>query len=169
MILAEIKFSCPHCEQHLETDESYCGQTVPCPSCKGDIAMPEGPKPQARVAGIASVPSEQSVEPESNAEPLLTLRPVFIPWATVLSVLLLALFFYDKITEISLRRGIIQREYGLGTVFLATPATGFQQGRATSGIRVRDIADPDKVYATVQALVGKTGFFAGSAIEFACR
>ena len=60
---------------------------------------------------------------------------------------------YDKITETAMRRGIIQKKYGLGTVFLTTPATGFQQGRAMSSIRIRDIKDPEKVYETMQKLL----------------
>jgi len=60
---------------------------------------------------------------------------------------------YDKITETAMRRGIIQRKYGLGTIFLATPATGFQQGRAMSGIRIRDVEEPEKVYEAVEKLI----------------
>ena len=61
---------------------------------------------------------------------------------------------YDKITETAMRRGIIQRKYDLGTIYLATPATGFQQGRARSGIRLLDIEQPEKVYKAVEKLIG---------------
>lgn len=61
---------------------------------------------------------------------------------------------YDKITETSMRRGIIQKKYGLGSIYLATPATGFSQGRATSGIRITDIENPEQVYEKVQELIG---------------
>lgn len=61
---------------------------------------------------------------------------------------------YDKITETALRRGVVQKKYGLGTIFLATPATGFQQGKSTSGIKIVDIEEPEKVYGLVQKLVG---------------
>lgn len=62
---------------------------------------------------------------------------------------------YDQIIETGMRRGIIQKKYGLGTIFLATPATGVQQGRATSGIRIRDIKQPETVYEAVEKLIGK--------------
>lgn len=62
---------------------------------------------------------------------------------------------YDKVTEAAMRRGIIQRKCGLGTIFLATPATGFQQGSAMSGIRIRDVEEPEKVYEAVKKLIGK--------------
>lgn len=61
---------------------------------------------------------------------------------------------YDKITETSLRRGIIQRKEGVGTIFLATPATGFQQGRSMSGIRIRDVENPEQVYGQIEQLIG---------------
>jgi membrane protein YdbS with pleckstrin-like domain len=62
---------------------------------------------------------------------------------------------YEKITETSLRRGVIQKKYGLGTIFLATPATGFLEGKSRSGISINDIANPEKVYAEIQGLIGK--------------
>lgn len=46
---------------------------------------------------------------------------------------------FNKVTETALRRGVIQRKYGLGTIFLSTPATGFQHGKTYSGIRICDI------------------------------
>ncbi|MFP4191239.1 MAG: PH domain-containing protein [Candidatus Hydrogenedentota bacterium] len=62
---------------------------------------------------------------------------------------------YDKVTETAMRRGVIQRKYGLGTIFLATPATGFQQGQTASGIQIRDVEEPEEVYAAIQKLIGK--------------
>lgn len=170
---------------------------------------------------------------QDNDQPQLVLRPVFVPWVTILSVLPLQIFFgiwgagffggfgmfairgtglplpawftfvlfgllfffgipilaytakkrtyaqteyrfyrdhleyaegfwtaenktinYTSITEASLRRGVIQQKYGLGTIYLATPATGFSQGRAMSGIRINDIPDAEDAYATVRQLIG---------------
>lgn len=172
-----------------------------------------------------------SVQEPDTGEPLLVLRPVFIGWVTLLSVLPFQLFFtvwgagffggfgffaiqalrlplppwfpcvffgclffvgipllayiakkktygeteykfyrdrleyaegywtvenktikYDRVTETALRRGIFQKKYGLGTIFLATPATGFSQGRSMSGIKIADIENPEKVYEAVQKL-----------------
>jgi len=62
---------------------------------------------------------------------------------------------YDTVIETTMRRGIIQRKYGLGTIFLATPATGFQQSRAMSGIRIKDVEEPKRVYEAVKKLIGK--------------
>jgi membrane protein YdbS with pleckstrin-like domain len=60
---------------------------------------------------------------------------------------------YKNITEVNLVRGIIQRKYGLGTVVLSTPATGFAQGRARSGIRIHDIPNAEQVYQQVKGLI----------------
>ena len=62
---------------------------------------------------------------------------------------------YNRITEISLRRGIIQKKYGLGTIFLSTPATGYSRGRARSGIAILDIPKADYVYKVLKNIIGR--------------
>ena len=61
---------------------------------------------------------------------------------------------YKNITEVNLRRGIFQRKYGLGTIILSTPATGFSKGRARSGIRIYDIENPEVNYEKIKKMVG---------------
>jgi membrane protein YdbS with pleckstrin-like domain len=60
---------------------------------------------------------------------------------------------YKNITEVNLVRGVIQKKYGLGTVVLSTPATGFARGRARSGIRIHDIPNAEQVYQQVKGLI----------------
>jgi membrane protein YdbS with pleckstrin-like domain/DNA-directed RNA polymerase subunit RPC12/RpoP len=55
---------------------------------------------------------------------------------------------YERITEVSMRKGIIQRYFGLGTLFLATPASG---GR--SGIKLNDLENPDETYDIVKRMI----------------
>ena len=38
--MANISVKCPKCNEMLEADESLQGQTVSCPSCKTDFAIP---------------------------------------------------------------------------------------------------------------------------------
>jgi membrane protein YdbS with pleckstrin-like domain len=207
---------------------SECGKEISesakfCPECGAPIKVPEAP------------PDRTGLPPAGPEEPILSMRPVFIPGLTVLSVIPFQIFFtiwiagffgiagfmllgaalklptgvallpavvgallgffgvpvlvfvarqrtyaeteyrfhrdrleyaegfwtaenktikYDRIAEISLRRGVIQKKFGLGTIYLATPATGYEQGRARSGILLRDIADPEEAYERVKALVG---------------
>ena len=69
-----------------------------------------------------------------------------------------------NVKEVTLRKGILQRIYGLGTVYLATLATGSTPGAnpfralgfgnvSASGISVRDIVDPDAAYDRIRQLV----------------
>lgn len=37
----DISFSCPHCGQHLDADESAAGEELPCPSCQKRIRVPQ--------------------------------------------------------------------------------------------------------------------------------
>jgi membrane protein YdbS with pleckstrin-like domain len=59
----------------------------------------------------------------------------------------------DRITEVSLRRGVIQRRYGIGTLFLATPATGGSQSR--SGISLRDVPNAEQLFEQVKGLIAR--------------
>ena len=71
--------------------------------------------------------------------------------------------FHD-VKEVTVRRGILQRIYDLGTVYLATLATG-SSARANpfaalgfgnvsaSGVSVRDIQNPDEVFDKIRKLV----------------
>ncbi|HXT40975.1 MAG TPA: hypothetical protein VN887_13270 [Candidatus Angelobacter sp.] len=36
----EIKFACPHCQQHIACDEGYCGHQIACPACAGGMIVP---------------------------------------------------------------------------------------------------------------------------------
>jgi membrane protein YdbS with pleckstrin-like domain len=63
---------------------------------------------------------------------------------------------YKNITEVNLVKGVIQKKYGLGTVILSTPATGFRSGRSRSGIRIHDVPNADQVYKQVKDLVERS-------------
>lgn len=71
---------------------------------------------------------------------------------------------FKDVKEVSLRRGILQRVNGLGTIYLATTATGSMSyanpfsaigfgSTSASGISVRDIKNPDQEYQNVRKLV----------------
>ena len=61
---------------------------------------------------------------------------------------------YDRITEMTMRQGVLQKACNMGTIFLSTPATGHELGKAASGIDVKDIESPENVYAAIQKLIG---------------
>jgi membrane protein YdbS with pleckstrin-like domain len=71
--------------------------------------------------------------------------------------------FHD-VKEVTLRRGVLQRMYNLGTVYLATLATGSIGGAnpfaalgfgnvSASGVSVRDIQNPDEVFEKIRNIV----------------
>lgn len=71
---------------------------------------------------------------------------------------------YVDIKEITLRRGVLQQPYGLGTIYLATMATGSSAesqpfsalgigSASSSGVSVRDVRDPEALYEKIRRLV----------------
>jgi uncharacterized membrane protein YdbT with pleckstrin-like domain len=71
---------------------------------------------------------------------------------------------YRDVKEVTLHKGIFQRPYGLGTIYLATLATGSSQtfnpfvalgfgNVSASGVSVRDISDPDQAFERIRQLV----------------
>src|SRR5271169_457151 len=45
--MADIKFACPHCNQHITCDELWGGHELQCPSCQGQLTVPGRPAPAA--------------------------------------------------------------------------------------------------------------------------
>ena len=64
---------------------------------------------------------------------------------------------YKNITEVYLKKNIIQRRFGLGTIILSTPATGnySPRGQYRSGIIIPDIKNPDENYKKIKELINK--------------
>lgn len=71
---------------------------------------------------------------------------------------------YRDIKETTLREGILQRLYGLGSIYLATLATGSTRNSnpfvalgfgnvSASGVVVRDIPDPNGAFERIRRLV----------------
>lgn len=38
--MSEIKFACPHCQQHIACASGYAGLSIDCPSCSGMMIVP---------------------------------------------------------------------------------------------------------------------------------
>jgi membrane protein YdbS with pleckstrin-like domain len=62
---------------------------------------------------------------------------------------------YADVKEVHLRRGVVQRKYGLGTIHLSTASASAlpSSNRAFSGIRLQNIPDVEEVYQQVKDLV----------------
>jgi outer membrane lipoprotein-sorting protein len=112
--MAEFKFSCPQCGQHIQCDVGYSGVQINCPTCKQLIVVPLAPRSAAvpPASPSLSIPARQSApapaafrrsgtpggQPPVKAKSR-TLRNVLIITAAV--VLLAALgaggwYFYSK-------------------------------------------------------------------------
>ena len=71
---------------------------------------------------------------------------------------------FRDVKETTLRKGILQRACGLGSIYLATLATGSTRNTnpfvalgfgnvSASGVIVRDIAEPDDPFEKIRQLV----------------
>jgi flagellar basal body-associated protein FliL/outer membrane lipoprotein-sorting protein len=63
--MAEFKFSCPQCGQHIQCDPGYSGAQINCPSCQQAIVVPQAPR-------FTAAPTAPPVPP--SAPPGLTTR-----------------------------------------------------------------------------------------------
>ena len=75
---------------------------------------------------------------------------------------------FQDVKEVTLRKGVLQQLYGLGTIYLSTLATGvdaptglfnaFAFGNiSASGVSVRDIPNPDDAYDAIKKMVDARG------------
>jgi hypothetical protein len=66
--MADIKFACPHCSQHITCDELWGGHQLECPNCKNPLSVPA-------VAAAPATPSAPSLVPKPPAavEPRLSI------------------------------------------------------------------------------------------------
>jgi hypothetical protein len=69
--MAELKFSCPHCGQHIQCDELWGGHQIQCPACHGDLTVPaqlRAPTPMATPPPIP--PARPPSQPAALRRPL---------------------------------------------------------------------------------------------------
>jgi len=41
--MRDLKFACPHCEQHIKCEDDIAGKLVNCPACGREVAVPKLP------------------------------------------------------------------------------------------------------------------------------
>ena len=116
--MAEFKFFCPQCGQHIQCDTSYYGRQINCPVCQQAIVVPQPP----RADGATPVP----VKPQ-------TLRNVLVIAASVVAfagLLAVGWYGYSKI-KIHILRGHLP----LGVVALWS---GERKWKRFCGLEQRD-------------------------------
>lgn len=68
--MSETKISCPNCDQHILLDDSWAGQTLPCPTCREPLVVPSLVPPVDPVrAGLHMNALAAPPEPKSNLDP----------------------------------------------------------------------------------------------------
>ena len=68
--MADIKFSCPHCNQHITCDDLWGGHELQCPGCQGNLVVPVAPS-ASPTAGKPLVPAP----PKGSAAKVSLNRP----------------------------------------------------------------------------------------------
>lgn len=58
--MAEMKFSCPQCGQHIGYDDTWAGQQIECPGCHSGIVVPQIKRPltAASAPALAKEPAK---------------------------------------------------------------------------------------------------------------
>jgi hypothetical protein len=74
-VMAEFKFSCPHCSQHIQCDTGYAGTQINCPACKQAIVVPQAPPSAAASPAAIAPPPPAPVAPP----PLATRQNTAVP------------------------------------------------------------------------------------------
>lgn len=41
--MRDLKFACPHCEQHIKCEDDLAGQSIQCPACGASVVVPKLP------------------------------------------------------------------------------------------------------------------------------
>ncbi len=82
--MAEIKFSCPSCNQHIKCDELWVGHQIQCPACQNNLTVPQvqaapAPAPKPVVRTVAHQPHGSAAQgpppPPSGQSKLALGRP----------------------------------------------------------------------------------------------
>ena len=67
--MAEIKFSCPQCGQHISGNEQWSGRQIPCPACATTLTVPQA---LPSTAAAARLPQSLVPQPPVSHGPKLS-------------------------------------------------------------------------------------------------
>jgi hypothetical protein len=119
--MAEFKFSCPQCSQHIQCDTGYAGAQINCPTCNQSIVVPQPPRsaaappppplsiPTRHTAPAPVAASRQQVGlPAKQPAKSKTLRTVLVITAAVILVAALGVgswFGFSKYKAVQAKKG----------------------------------------------------------------
>jgi DNA-directed RNA polymerase subunit RPC12/RpoP len=90
--MAEFKFACAQCGQHIQCDTSYAGMQIDCPVCQQSIVVPPPPRAVASAVTSAAVPTTAK-KSRMLQNILLVITAVFVLAALIVG----GRFSYSKI------------------------------------------------------------------------
>jgi hypothetical protein len=65
--MSDIRFACPHCNQHIACDADYSDSSIECPACGSSMVVPRlsaGGADHSGMVLVASTPSPKHTAPE---------------------------------------------------------------------------------------------------------
>lgn len=78
--MADIRFSCPYCQQHFVCDSSMTGQLVACPSCGNNIHVAaDAAKPELIIVAEAPKHQQNEQKPPQPAIEVVHYGPGYAP------------------------------------------------------------------------------------------
>lgn len=71
--MRDLKFACPHCEQHIQCEDSSAGKTIPCPACGSSVVVPAMPdEHHLRIStGRVPIPTHAHGAPRAGEAPVV--------------------------------------------------------------------------------------------------
>src|SRR3954468_9041601 len=64
--MADMRFTCPQCNQDITCDELWGGHQIQCPTCQAEISVPQ-PEPKTQAPGNTLVPKVPAGGPKLSA------------------------------------------------------------------------------------------------------
>lgn len=159
--MSEFKFSCPQCGQKMVGEDQYVGTSIHCPSCQGEIVVPQRMQPvsagriQVRAVGGAAShvapppPPPTPVAPmrhpyakdpaadNSKAKMIITVVAICL---VVLAPIILFVAFPEQVNA-------LENKFGFAGKKADPDAGGGQLGHIADLYSVLDATDPEKGYA----------------------
>ena len=90
--MRDLKFACPHCEQHIQCEDDTVGQTIPCPACGQSVVVPAMPdEHHLRIStGRVPIPTHAHGAPRAGELPAVEYAPPPKPKHSTLAIASLA-------------------------------------------------------------------------------
>lgn len=151
--MADIKFSCPSCGQHIQCEDQWAGRQIACPACAASLAVPQIQAAPAPVPTVAPAPAPSSSPsaptPGSPAPAARRLVPRKKPFPVKALLLWTAGVAVFVVGMIYLLRGanVLQRSFNKNQKEIVANSSGGELTHIANVYQVLDATDPAKAEA----------------------